>query len=331
VFTVVATSPVTYPVTYIWYRSPDNVNNTPGDDVAVGTNSPTLTLPGLTRTNEGYYYCKATNSGGSAYSNTANLAVKRNVAHWTLDSLVSGQYADSSGEGHNADPNGTPSFVAGAGVITGNGVVIDPDNGYASAGTWNPSLHTGQFTISLWAKWAGQTAPTSWQGLIAKENSFGATTMMWQLEADMNNNNLALKSGTSTLTSTPLPVDTWIHVTVVFNGTTATIYRNGVSSVSGAFTQGTKTDAPVLLGASSMDTATGLFYSLFNGVLDDVRLYNYALTWNEVIDLYHAVSGQSICTNKPTYDYTGDCMVTVADFATFATQWLNCGLYPDCP
>jgi hypothetical protein len=329
-FIIVVTSSTS--VTYTWYRSSDNANDTPGDDVSVGTNSPTLTLTNLTRTDEGYYYCMVVNTAGSVVSDMAHLAVKRKVAHWTLDELVGGQYADISGEGHHADPNGVPVFVAGTNPsVTNNGVQIDTVNGYASAGTWNPSEHTGQLSVSLWAKWAGQTAPSTWQGLIAKENSFGATTMMWQLEVDMNNNNMALKSGTSNLTSIPLPVDTWVHITIVFNGTTATIYRNGVSSVSGAFTQGTKTDAPVLIGASSMDTVMGLFYSLFNGTLDDVQIYNYALTWNEVIDLYHDISGLSVCTNSPIYDLTGDCLTNLADFAVFASNWLDCGMYPECP
>jgi hypothetical protein len=320
------------PVTYAWYHSQDKANNTLADDVQVGTDSATLTLANLTGTDEGYYYCKATNSNGSSYSNPANLGVKRLIAHWTLDGLVGGQYADVSGENHNADPNGTPVFAAGANpAVTGNGVLIDAANGYASSGAWNPTEHTRQMTISLWTKWAGQPIPATWQGLIAKENTFGAAAMMWQLEVDQTNNNLALKSGNSTVNSTPLPVGTWIHLVVTYDGTTARIYRDAIADGSGTFVLGFKTDAPVLIGASSKAADTGFFYSLFNGELDDIQIFSYPLTWNQIIDLYHPVTGQNICISGPTRDMNGDCLVNLTDFAMMASDWLQCGLYPLCP
>jgi hypothetical protein len=332
-FTVAVTS--ISKVAYAWYRSPDYANNTPDDDVLVGTDSPTLTLTNLTRTDEGFYYCKATNDNGSSYSNLANLGVKRKVAHWALDELTSRQYTDSSGEGHHADPNDpndTSVFVDGANpAVTGNGVAIDSNKGFASSGTWNPSDHTGQLSFSLWAKWAGQTTTASWQGLLAKVNSFGSNTMMWQLEIDATNNNVAYKNGSNnTITTTALPVGEWVHLTVTFDGTTARIYRNGVSVASGTVPFSGKTDANVNIGATAKSDA-GLFSSFFNGVLDDIQMYNYPLTWNQVIDLYHTVSGQNICTNRPTRDLSGDCLVTMADFAMVAANWLECGLYPLCP
>ena len=67
---------------------------------------------------------------------------------------------------------------------------------------------------------------------------------------------------------------------------------------------------------------------MFNGALDDIQLWNYALTQEEVIDQYHAVTGLGVCTNKPTYDFDDDCQVTLSDFAIMAENWLNGGLYP---
>ena len=52
-----------------------------------------------------------------------------------LDALVDGKYPDSSGEGHNAQPGGTPVFVDGVNpTLTNNGVVVDLTNGWAQAG-----------------------------------------------------------------------------------------------------------------------------------------------------------------------------------------------------
>jgi hypothetical protein len=63
-------------VSYQWYKTPDPVNNTPGDDTAVGGNSDTLTINNVQLANDGYYFCKLTNVYGSTSSNVARLRTK---------------------------------------------------------------------------------------------------------------------------------------------------------------------------------------------------------------------------------------------------------------
>jgi hypothetical protein len=324
--------------TYIWYKSTDNANNTVVDDTQVSTTvggglTNTLTINPVAKTNEGYYYCNITNVAGSTLSDVAILGVKRTVAHWTLDALDgSSNYPDTSGEGHDADPNGSPSFTTG---VVGNAVNINPVSGYASCGTWNPSQYTNQFTISLWAKWAGQTTPVSWQGLISKEVSYGADTMMWQMEitsADEASSTLVLKNGISGDISTPvLPINAWEHLMVVYNGTTATVYRNGVQAGTGPWTPGTMVDAPMNIGASANNA--GIYNFFFNGDLDDIQIFNYAKSNTEIADIYYAATGNPVCIldYANTYDFNKDCRINLADFQALAAAWLDCGLYPTCP
>lgn len=312
---------------YTWYYSADDVI---GEDTQKGTDANTLTINPVALADEGYYYCKLVKTGNEAnpvYTNIVKLGVKRLMAHWPLDALVAGQYPDISGQGHNADPNGTPVFSAGA---VNNGVTIDTINGYASAGTWNPSQFTSQFTVSLWAKWAGQTTPVTWQGLISKETSYGAGNMMWQLELNnFGTYQLVLKNGleTGNLTTAALPVGSWEHIAVTFNGTTATVYRNGVAAASGTWSMGSKTDAPVNIGISARSMAENL---MFNGMLDDIQIYNYARSDTETADLYYAVTGQAVCIlpYADLYDTDDNCVIDLADFTAFALAWLDCGLYP---
>jgi hypothetical protein len=312
-------------MTYTWYKTPDAVNNTIGDDAVAG-NADTLSF---TATADAYYYCKVTNGGGSTYSNVANLAIKRKVAHWTLNELVSGQYADSSGEtpSHNADPNGTPVTFVDPGMV-GKGILVDGKS-FGKVGTWNPSQYSGKITISLWARWTGPNG--DWQGLISKRNTWAADTMMWQVEAQPGDaGELQLKSTTSTISSPILPTNEWEYVAVTFDGTTATIYRNGVNAGSGAFAFDTGTGTNLTIGASQLDTA-GIVGSLFNGALDDVQIYNYALSNIEVADLYLAVRDEFVCINEyaSQYDFNKNCIVDLGDFVALAQQWLNCGRYPD--
>jgi hypothetical protein len=73
---------------------------------------------------------------------------------------------------------------------------------------------------------------------------------------------------------TALALSQWTHLAVVFNGLTVQFYVNGTmvssKSLSGSIT------APLRMGA---DANTTQFYK---GSLDNVRIYNRALTGTEV-------------------------------------------------
>jgi hypothetical protein len=320
IFTVVAENATSY----AWYKSADAVV---GGDTQVG-NSSTLTLTSVQIADEPYYYyCVASNTAGSDTSDMATLGVERKVAHWTLNDLATG-YTDASGEGHDADPNGTPIFVAGAGASTGNGVQITPTVGWASVGTWDPSQYSKQITISLWVRWTGSNG--DWQGLLGKRNAWGADTMMWQVEAAQGSGVLDFKNAGSDVSSPVLPTDEWEYVAITFDGTTATIYRNGVPAASGTFAFNNKTDANLMIGASEK-TDAGVVGFPFNGALDDIQIYNYALSKTAVADLYLAVRDDFVCIDEyaSQYDFNGNCIVDLGDFVALAQQWLNCGRYPE--
>ncbi|MBN2132424.1 MAG: hypothetical protein JW741_23180, partial [Sedimentisphaerales bacterium] len=70
-----------------------------------------------------------------------------------------------------------------------------------------------------------------------------------------------------------------------------------------------------------------------NGLLDDLRMYNYALTGAEIAQLYYDVTGIATCVEAPAADLSGDCFVDLKDFAEFVVDWLNCGIIPasECP
>jgi plastocyanin len=314
---------------YTWYKSADAVV---GGDTQVGGNSSTLTLNSVQIADEHYYYCVAHGpTAPDATSNMVTLAIKRQVAHWTLNALggTGNQYVDSSPEAlHPADANGTPTFVAGAGASTGNGVQITPTIGWASVGTWDPSQYSKQITISLWAKWTGSNG--DWQGLISKRNTWAADTMMWQVEATQGSGVLDFKNAGSDVSSPALPTGQWEHVAITFDGTTATIYRNGVSAASGTFAFSNKTDANLMIGASEK-TDAGVVGFTFNGALDEIQIYNYAMTNTEVVDnLYTVVSDKGACIQSyaSAFDIDDDCKVNLSDFAAMAQGWLSCGLYP---
>ena len=69
-FSVTATG--TAPLSYQWQK--DGVNLNDGGSIS-GASTSTLTITGVTESNEGGYRCVVTNSAGTATSNTATLTV----------------------------------------------------------------------------------------------------------------------------------------------------------------------------------------------------------------------------------------------------------------
>jgi len=200
------------------------------------------------------------------------------VAQYKLE----GDLLDSTGNGHDGtfggDPNLPAKFIAGP-TGFGKGLLFDGTGGHQNVecGTFNPSAATGQLTVSMWAKWDG--ASDQWQGLMGKRDGWTAEDTMWHLEVNHDNDTIGFArwdvypgSGNA-----KLPVGTWAHVAVTFDGTTARFYLNGAETGNGPFSFGPKKDAGVHFGSDDPNGGNA-----FNGALDDVRLYDTALTADEV-------------------------------------------------
>jgi hypothetical protein len=95
-----------------------------------------------------------------------------------------------------------------------------------------------------------------------------------------------LRTGTSTTTLTAtsgtLPLNTWYHAVATYDGSTMRLYLNGVQvgSAAKAGTLATSASVPVAMGRSPEGS------NYLQGALDDVRLYNRALTAGEINFLF---------------------------------------------
>jgi len=347
-FSVSATSLT--PVQYAWFKTADGVIDTPDDDVLMGT-AADLMWTSVSASDEGYYFCRLINDSGEAsavYTPVVMLGVVRQVAHWTFDSadFVDGLYQDISGSGHHAEPNVVPgAFVDGVSADK-TGQAVDwaaQPLAVADAGDWAPSAYTGQFTFSGWLKWAGPNA--SWQGVLA--NRINPTTANFYVEIRKDNGNIQIGSphfGSGDLIGTNLPVGQWVHFAISAAPGGITLYMDGMPVASRIPARDIPFAVlPVYVGALGR-TEAGVLSNPFNGVFDDVRVYNRAFDQYEIADLYYSVQEKPLCLNPENvdlqFDVAGggidgdqpDCRVDLADMAALSASWLNCGLYPqeDC-
>ena len=70
----------------------------------------------------------------------------------------------------------------------------------------------------------------------------------------------------------------------------------------------------------------------FPGSVDDVRIYNYPLSLDEIIEVYREMKDKDVCARFPELDIAGptgvgpehrDCRVDLYDLAVLAENWLD--------
>ena len=130
-----------------------------------------------------------------------------------------------------------------------------------------------------------------------------------------------------------LPDNEWTYVTATLTGNTARLYVNGERvAVNTNFTNKPVSYGPTVqnwLARSQWGAGDGYF----NGMLDGLKIYNYARAVEQVAQDYLAIRGGWVCNlelyNLP-FDFNEDCRVDLADFAIFAETWLDSyRIYPD--
>ncbi len=201
------------------------------------------------------------------------------VGYWKMDeaswSGVAGEVLDASGTGNNGVAAGaTHKPTTGAGKF-GNGGVFDGVDDYVSIPYNNIG---GTLTYSLWTK-------SSISGGGYRMFSYMSTLIQ------LTGNNITffsnIYSGDTTTKTFTVVSDVWYNIIVTHTGTTTEIFVNGVSL-------GSATDQ-VINTANSNTNAIGAYLfaggNYYTGSIDEVRIYNRALSPKEVRDLYNFAPG----------------------------------------
>ncbi len=331
--------------TCTWYRSDDAANDTPADDVVVGDDSALLSIADVEFADEGYYYCVAANGGLTDVSDVASLILEQIIHYYPLDNESA---ADAVG-GVNGTVVGDPNWIAGidGGAIDMFPATMSALEDYIVLGEVGDIIYgADDFTVSFWMKtppgFSGDPALMSnkdWDsgsnvGWVIAWGGSGDGIYQWNFDT----------SGPSRDDYDPTGPETadnqWHLVTVTHDRQgMATFYIDG--EVRGAVDisahAGHSIDAgfPTVIGNDGMqDYHVKYPDARVRCAFDDVRIYNYALDSVEVATLYtDFVAGVWVCANRPLYDFSGDCVIGLADIALLFTEWLDCGLHPSagCP
>jgi hypothetical protein len=300
-----------------WYQDEwtgDTPVNTadPNITVAVDYNSPAgeytarLEIQNANDQYEGIYYCVINNDDNlPIQSDDARLTVKRLAANFSLNVAdYDGNYLDTV-EGYIAQPTAEPNFVAGVRNEPNGAAMITSSSGWGLSESFGVDLTKG-FTICLWVSWNG-----NWQGTINVDDLVVESS----------------ESETEYVVTNGLKANhRWRQVCITYEDGWLKVYLNGQLKMTESCEMPDAYETAIAIGNDGEQ-------QIFNGSIDDIRLYNYALSQTEITQL---VTDENNCIQEYSleYDFSGpyglpDCVVNLYDMAEFSNHWLeNC--IPEC-
>jgi hypothetical protein len=197
---------------------------------------------------------------------------------------------------------GTPGAQTGA-ADAGYALAFDGVNDIAVLHPTAQMLGTGwesSKTVSLWVKPTGTPAPCSHPDPATCDAIFGDRARWWGISIGIINGqdriwvwSADFSPGTFfDLVGIPYAIDQWTHVSLVHGGGVLQAYRNGVLYASTPSGPTTQPPANPVLHLGGIFNGPGNTNWTFQGELDEVSLWNYARTQNEIqASMYQSLVG----------------------------------------
>ena len=217
-------------------------------------------------------------------------------ARWPLDETVGVTAADIDAGNDGSYQNGVALNQTAACLNTGNAVHFDGIDDYVEV-PHSPDYLMGEGTVSLWANVDGLTALQ--QALFSKDsNDFdtgGHLTITVEPTGEVQTRLQSTSTSTFVTTVTQITPGTWFHVAFSWGPAGMALYFNGAAPITDPYTGGLGVTSggpgnfePITFGTSQMnsdDLIATPVNRFLKGFIDDVRIYNRALTQPEIITL----------------------------------------------
>jgi hypothetical protein len=230
------------------------------------------------------------------------------LAHWRLDEAEGDTAEDSAGENDgllHGDPEWQPAAGRRAGAL-----LFDGQDDYIDCGN-SPVFDLSEaITVAAWVKIG--TVKNDWQTIIAKGDS------AWRLSTVQSDYRFHFAVTGSPAwhcvdAETEIEPAEWHHVCGTYDGACIRIFIDGIEDPASPvpYTAGiTVGEHNVRIGENQEKPDRN-----WDGMIDDVRVYNYALAAREVAHLP--------CIEPLSADLNHDCSVDMSDYALLTSAWLT--------
>jgi hypothetical protein len=246
----------------------------------------------------------------------------------------------------NADPNLAVDNTV-AGLVYPGTIYGDPNAGFGASDAMvgsgalelfgaehvDYSQYLGaenQITVMFWAKphadglganqhviqkWPSDSSWLGWMTRIRTADNWSAL-----IGSGFNADGTFLQGPTQI----PVSADTWVHLAFTFDGTVLNLFQDGVHTDSVVLDEPySPADivTPMVIGYRSNNDS-----SYFTGLIDEVRIYDYALSQADIVSQVLADGGTlpTTCASEAlSGDLTEDCYVDLIDIAELGASWLG--------
>jgi hypothetical protein len=257
------------------------------------------------------------------------------VAWWKLDETSGTSAANTARTANPGNLVNTPTWATGK---YNNALTLNGSSQYGSV-TDDTVLNAGQMT---WMAWVNPTNHGAGRAFYNRRTAGNVGGVTGQFDASGHLDCYAYISGSwrQALSSGVVGTGTWSHVACSYDGNNLRAYINGsnVTTTPIAGTINTPTSPSVEIGRDIVTTSY-----LFNGKIDDVRVYNYARTQAQLTDDMNGVDPVNVVdyftlptgtygvpTPSPTPNFSnpGQCVIykmtyTRSDAADTSPQTLD--------
>ncbi len=258
------------------------------------------------------------------FADTRYICEPNEVAWWAFDEGIDTTVYDSSVYGNDGnlvnDPNWVTGYDSSGSALSFNGI-----DEYIEVTGYKGISGTQSRTCVAWIKTSltiGNNAIVSWGDYTASGGGW-----LFKIDTATGALRVSLSSGGYILGTKDLIDDQWHHVAAVLeNDGTPTIsdIKLYVDGVEEAVTVADKTILTVSfdnvkIGSISVSSTT----VYFKGSIDDVRIYDFALTDEMIDQIYNQLPPSGlVCIESPAADFNYDCVVDINDLRIFAESWL---------
>jgi hypothetical protein len=238
------------------------------------------------------------------------------IAHWSFDSVSGNTYYDVTGHGYDAQMTQSGNYVRITDGLRCNGKALEclgptgPSADSLNVFTIQIKNSVGNFNlqnftiegwvysyVNLYNPSSGYNCRAIFEYLLCGMEGSGITGG-YKLEFTMNGNlnfSLGYPSGGWLSVTDPAQssASQWYHVAVTYDGSSINLYKNGLivahTAYSGGYAAPTK---PATIGCEYQITDTvgnyGRTRRFFNGKIDELKLYSYALSSDSLLAHYNA-------------------------------------------
>lgn len=191
--------------------------------------------------------------------------------HYQFEEGSGSAVNDSSGNGLTGSSSGTYEYTNGKyskGLKHAGG-------SYTVVTSEGATFSSNKLTVSAWVNRISDSGTD--EAIVHNEDSSGDG---WKMLVTSTDKVACYHNNTESLSSESLSLNTWYYVTCSWDGTTQKLYLGGVLADSDGISGSISETIDLAIGARSYGLGSNRLY----GVVDEVKIYNYARTPQQIVE-----------------------------------------------